>query len=129
MDKAEDPSILMRAVAELPSQMGIYRSQRYTFAQAQAEERQMKAVWTYGDTSKPVGDADHLKVFADPRAGSPCPSRPLQEKERPKFQNETHRRLSFEHFSPSACRRDGTRLIVADLQDWKNRGFRCIFPI
>jgi hypothetical protein len=45
MDKAEDPSILMRAVAELPSQTGIYRSQKHTFAQAQAEESQMKAVW------------------------------------------------------------------------------------
>jgi hypothetical protein len=25
----------------------------------------MKTVWIYVDTSKEVGDADHLKVFAD----------------------------------------------------------------
>ena len=28
----------------------------------------MKTVWIYVDTSKPVGDADHLKVFADQSA-------------------------------------------------------------
>ena len=26
----------------------------------------MTTVWVYVDTSKQVGDADHLKVFADP---------------------------------------------------------------
>jgi hypothetical protein len=26
----------------------------------------MKTVWIYVDTSKPVGDVDHLKVFASP---------------------------------------------------------------
>jgi hypothetical protein len=28
----------------------------------------MKAVWIYVDTSKDVGDPDHLKVFASPDA-------------------------------------------------------------
>jgi hypothetical protein len=28
----------------------------------------MKAVWIYVDTSKEVGDADHLKVFANTEA-------------------------------------------------------------
>ena len=28
----------------------------------------MKTVWIYFDTSKEVGDRDHLKVFADPKA-------------------------------------------------------------
>ena len=31
----------------------------------EAEERPMKTVWIYVDTSKQVGDRDHLKVFAN----------------------------------------------------------------
>jgi hypothetical protein len=34
--------------------------------QTEAEEGPMTSVWIYVDTSKPVGDAGHLKVFADP---------------------------------------------------------------
>jgi uncharacterized protein YodC (DUF2158 family) len=33
--------------------------------EAQAEERRMTAVWIYVDTSKQVGDVDHLKVFTN----------------------------------------------------------------
>jgi LmbE family N-acetylglucosaminyl deacetylase len=40
------------------------RSQRDTLGQAQAEERPM-TVLIYVDTSKQVGDPDHLKVFAN----------------------------------------------------------------
>ena len=34
--------------------------------EAQAEEGPMTTVWIYVDTSKQVGDRDHLKVFANP---------------------------------------------------------------
>ena len=30
---------------------------------SKVSERQMTVVWIYVDTSKPVGDPDHLKVF------------------------------------------------------------------
>jgi hypothetical protein len=32
---------------------------------AEAEEGRMTTVWIYVDTSKQVGDIDHLKVFID----------------------------------------------------------------
>jgi hypothetical protein len=35
-----------------------------TIALAEAEEGPMTTVWIYVDTSKEVGDVDHLKVFA-----------------------------------------------------------------
>src|SRR5262245_2153526 len=40
------------------------RTQRSSLGQAQAEERPM-TVLIYVDTSKQVGDTDHLKVFAN----------------------------------------------------------------
>ena len=40
------------------------RSQRSSLGQAQAEERPM-TVFVYVNTSKQVGDPDHLKVFAN----------------------------------------------------------------
>src|SRR3954452_13465929 len=40
------------------------RPQRYTLGQAEAEERPM-TVLIYVDSSKQVGDRDHLKVFAN----------------------------------------------------------------
>jgi hypothetical protein len=40
------------------------RSQRSSLGQAQAEERPM-TVWIYVNTSKQVGDAEHVKVFAN----------------------------------------------------------------
>jgi hypothetical protein len=36
-----------------------------TLGAPEAEERPMKTVWIYVDTSKQVGDRDHLKVFAN----------------------------------------------------------------
>jgi hypothetical protein len=39
-------------------------SQRHALGETQAEERSM-TVWIYVDTSKDVGDRDHLKVFAN----------------------------------------------------------------
>ena len=35
---------------------------------AKAEEGPMKTVWIYIDTSRDVGDAEHLKVFANEAA-------------------------------------------------------------
>jgi len=49
---------------------GVFDSitQRHRLGAPQAEEGPMKTVWIYVDTSKDVGDLDHLKVFANPEA-------------------------------------------------------------
>jgi len=39
-------------------------AQRHALGKAEAEEGPMTTVWIYVDTSKEVGDIDHLKVFA-----------------------------------------------------------------
>jgi hypothetical protein len=44
------------------------RSQRPPSGETQAEERPVTTVWIYVDTSKDVGNRDHLKVFADQAA-------------------------------------------------------------
>ena len=44
------------------------RSQRPPLGETQAEERPVTTVWIYVDTSKDVGNRDHLKVFADQAA-------------------------------------------------------------
>jgi hypothetical protein len=43
----------------------VYRArEEASLGAPEAEERPMKTVWIYVDTSKQVGDRDHLKVFA-----------------------------------------------------------------
>jgi hypothetical protein len=44
------------------------RSQRASLGKAEAEEGPVKTVLIYVDTSKDVGDVDHLKVFANEEA-------------------------------------------------------------
>ncbi|WOH53526.1 hypothetical protein [Bradyrhizobium sp. sBnM-33] len=44
----------------------VYRArEKASLGAPEAEERPMKTVWIYVDTSKLVGDRDHLKVFAN----------------------------------------------------------------
>jgi hypothetical protein len=45
-----------------------FRPQASSLGKAQAEERPIKTVLIYVDTSKQVGDVDHLKVFANEEA-------------------------------------------------------------
>jgi hypothetical protein len=45
-----------------------YGSKAPSLGKAQASEGPMKTVWVYINTSKEVGDVDHLKVFANEEA-------------------------------------------------------------
>ena len=54
----------------------------------------MKTVWAYVDTSKQVGDPDHLKVFANADAAERGPRKTIPKAlpSSARFWNDSHRR-------------------------------------